>query len=202
MKPPTYPARPVNGGTWLPQSIARTNWSYTPKYNGWRVLINVKNGEAYSRNLVRSSIECDFSKAIEKICLEMSDIRINGTFDWLDCEGLERRHGIGKGTLIVLDGIEADGPTFAHSVRRRTLKALFETLPICMMPKEDAVYVPEAVHGDDAPVAWQMLQDMNKEVGVEFYEGLVSKKDDSKYPWQMRSPSEECPFWLKHKFTT
>ncbi len=44
------------------------------------------------------------------------------------------------------------------------------------------------------------MQALNREWGVEYYEGLVAKRADSLYPIQLRSPGAECPFWIKHRW--
>jgi hypothetical protein len=41
---------------------------------------------------------------------------------------------------------------------------------------------------------------MNRVLACEFYEGFVAKRTDSPYPLQLRSPSEEFPRWVKHRF--
>ena len=38
--PPTYPARPVNGGAFPRALPKRGTWSYEPKLNGWRTLVH------------------------------------------------------------------------------------------------------------------------------------------------------------------
>jgi hypothetical protein len=49
-------------------------------------------------------------------------------------------------------------------------------------------------------VAWEDLQDWNIIVGCEFYEGLVAKRNDSPYPFQLRSADVEYPMWQKHRW--
>ena len=36
--------------------------------------------------------------------------------------------------------------------------------------------------------------------GATYYEGIVAKRADSRYPLQLRSPSIEFPFWMKHRW--
>jgi len=48
--------------------------------------------------------------------------------------------------------------------------------------------------------AWSRLQAVNKALGCELFEGLVAKRIDSLYPLQLRSPTIEFPFWMKHRW--
>jgi hypothetical protein len=52
---------------------------------------------------------------------------------------------------------------------------------------------------------WTILQECNRRLGCtepanHFYEGLVAKRLDSKYPLQKRSASQDFPFWMKHRW--
>ncbi len=61
-----------------------------------------------------------------------------------------------------------------------------------------------------APYAWagadqlytEILPRCNREAfgGAPYYEGIVAKRGDSKYPHQLRDPDVEFPFWLKHRW--
>ncbi|MCX6928101.1 MAG: hypothetical protein NT154_33550, partial [Verrucomicrobia bacterium] len=49
LQPPTYPARPLNGG---PLELAPPKpgpWSYEPKYNGWRALVHAPTGSMFQK---------------------------------------------------------------------------------------------------------------------------------------------------------
>ena len=48
--------------------------------------------------------------------------------------------------------------------------------------------------------AWLDLQTINRELSCDFYEGVVAKRADSLYPVQLRSPEQEFPFWVKHRW--
>ena len=39
-----------------------------------------------------------------------------------------------------------------------------------------------------------------KDYDLEWPEGLVAKKVDSKYHIQLRSPNEKYGYWIKHRF--
>src|SRR2546426_8927538 len=93
--PITYPVRPVNGGP-LDKAPGKVGqWLYEPKYNGWRAIVHTRTGRMFNRHGQALSIAEEFAKALKQL--------LGSPFDWLDCEALERRHGIGRGTLIVLD---------------------------------------------------------------------------------------------------
>lgn len=203
MNPITYPARPINGGPLdkvLPKSGA---WCYEPKYNGWRALLHVPTGTLFNRKGQRLSIEQEFSTAIASI-QELTGHGRDREFSWLDCEALERRLPIGKGSLLILDA-----PLLAQQyiTRRRILHNAFGILNI--YAARDGSLADNSVHsvpwfdgesGLGPDVLWQRLQEENTRLRCQFYEGLVAKRADSRYPIQLRSPSEEFPFWVKHRW--
>jgi hypothetical protein len=197
IKPPTYPARPINGGPLeksLPKS-APTTWD--DKYNGWNVLVHLASRACYNRKLEPLSITAEFKPALEKL---------RGTLDcaafkWVNCEGLERRHNIGRGTLIVYDVLPE--PEYRQAIfteRRAWLNAVLPPMnPIGERPCGDNE-VRVARSWIDPQAAWIHLQAENKRLGCPFYEGLVAKRNDSVYPFQLRSPEVDFPFWMKHRW--
>jgi hypothetical protein len=52
----------------------------------------------------------------------------------------------------------------------------------------------------DAKDMWLALPHINKKWNAEVFEGLVAKKLDSPYPRQLRSPNQESPHWVKHRW--
>jgi hypothetical protein len=44
------------------------------------------------------------------------------------------------------------------------------------------------------------MQIINRRLGCDFYEGVVAKQADSPYPIQLRSPDQETPAWIKHRW--
>jgi len=193
--PPTYPARPVNGGHLAHAERKHGDWIYEPKYNGWRALIHVRTGTMFNRQGKPLSIEAEFTLALCELQ--------KSPFEWLDCECLERRHNIGRGTLIVLDTPQAG----SFKERRGWLEQFFkpELGPELMQCQNQKVYLPPQIEEADAPAAWQILQKRNEQMGCtktanHFYEGLVAKRADSHYPIQLRSPDTEFPFWMKHRW--
>ena len=47
---------------------------------------------------------------------------------------------------------------------------------------------------------YQALRQANHTLGADFFEGIVMKRADSVYPVQLRSSTEECRGWVKHRF--
>lgn len=203
--PPTFPARPVNGGP-LEQALRFPRpgkWSFTAKINGWRALVHVPTGTMFNRKLEPLSIAGEFTKALAK--LRELDIA-----DWLDCEGLERRHGIGKGALVILD-VPVAGLTYIQ--RQKMIAAALgehQSLPgIEEFLKEGDVknlatweHDTETDTGEIVDVLniWTRLPLINKRLGCEFYEGLVGQRVDAYYPMQLRSPEEESKCLCKHRW--
>lgn len=192
--PITYPARPINGGEYDPAISKPGRWAYEPKYNGWRVLVHAPSRTCWNRHGGALSIASEFKHALWQLALTAE---LYPGFEWLDCEGLSRRHAIGKGTLLVLDA-----PSLArleYTDRYRRIAERFATHNILRLPENNAVY---AVHSQchDLEGFWQALRDANANFGVEFYEGFVAKRIDSPYPCQLRHPDEKCKAWVKHRF--
>jgi ATP-dependent DNA ligase len=224
IRPPTYPARPVNGGP-LPKALPKSGeWFYEPKYNGWRAIVHIPTGSMFNRKLERLSIASEFKAALDQLRCTLDA----EAFKWADCEALERRHGIGRGTLIVLDvvpdglckfvEVDNDTSTLTQRVptyldRRRWLEAVlpytenfFNSLRPCgdnelrLAPRIRAdCGIKDKTCGTLSEI-WQQLQAENWRLGCQFYEGLVAKRADSPYPRQLRNPELDFPFWVKHRW--
>lgn len=128
---------------------------------------------------------------------------------WADCEALERRHNLRRGTLVVLDVVaESGAPTYEQR------PGMLESLLPCdtvfngnisrSVPCGAAVLTPTPRAGShaDALAHYQQLRAANRALGCDFFEGVVMKRADSAYPVQMRSASEEYRGWVKHRFLT
>jgi ATP-dependent DNA ligase len=60
----TYPARPVNGGH-LKHALRKVgDWSYEPKYNGWRAVVHVPTSTMWNRHGERLTIAREFAPAL------------------------------------------------------------------------------------------------------------------------------------------
>jgi hypothetical protein len=116
---------------------------------------------------------------------------------WLDVECLERRHNVGRGSLIVLD--LPDEAANSYSIRRELLADLFDVAPDPGEFLPDQVYLSPSHPHDYAPALWTLLKAVNARV-PDFYEGLVAKRADSTYPVQLHSPDYEFHAWMKHRW--
>jgi len=195
----TYPARPLDGGP-MQHALPKPGvWFVEPKINDWRAMVHVPSLTMFNRQGQPFSIADKFKPALDRIK--------KMPFDWLDLLALERRHSIGRGSLIVLDFINTHIGTFGDYVFRRTQleaacrgnripnhTALNEKIPqnsVLLMP-----YYP----GNEAAALYTDLQRCNKELGEEFYEGVVMKKGSSPYPVQLRDPDIKTAYWVKHRW--
>lgn len=194
MKILTYPARPSTGGP-LPQALAAggydlgCRWFFEPKVNGWRAMLHTPTGAMFNRHGKLLSIADQFRDAVDLLLLR------EVPFEWLDVEAIERRHGIGCGSLIVLDGIARE--TLTYNQRRLVLRRF---LPWSATPS--SVSLIPSLSRREAEGAWLTLQSINFDLDCIYYEGVVAKRGDSIYPLQLRSDSEETRSWVKHRFTT
>ena len=206
IKPPpllTYPARPIQGGRLELAPPKRGLWYAEPKVNGWRALVHTPSGTMWNRHGQRLTIAHCFKQALDEL-RELSD---DGLI-WADCEALERRHDMARGTLILLDAIPAD-PQFTPSYQER--RAFLESLRIPQERFSSGINAPDApplllttslpASDHSAVLAfYQSLKAANKSLGCEFFEGVVMKRAESVYPVQLRNATEEYRGWSKHRF--
>ena len=106
VRPCTYPARPINGGS-LELALPKPgHWYYEPKYNGWRALVHAPTGTMFNRHGQPLSIAGLFSCALKR--LRTVRLQSGGVpVEWFDCEALCRRHRLGHATLLVFDYVSA-----------------------------------------------------------------------------------------------
>ena len=216
----TYPARPINGGPFDKAPPKRGTWAAEPKWNGWRGLVHVPSGAMWNRHGKPLSIATEFRESLEILRATLDA----EAFKWVDVEALERRHGIGRGTLIVLDVIPApqayrdhrgggasesgmggrasSAPTYAE--RRSWLSPL----PVAMLTeiKPNTVYLtPSTIETlmdtqQAAQAMWDAARAANRHNKTVVFEGIVMKRTDSLYPIQLRNPDETTPAWVKHRW--
>jgi len=120
-------------------------------------------------------------------------------FKWADCEALERRHGIGRGCLVVLDVVP--GPTYAdasYTERRRWLEVVLQ--PHDLTPSTPNAIPLLSLPPQVFPSDWERLQAINQRLGCEFYEGMVAKRADSPYNIQLVSPDQTISAWVKYRW--
>ena len=198
--PPTFPARPIRGGKLELAPKKSGIWFAEPKYNGWRALVHTPTGAMWNRHGRRLTIERGFDAALG----QLHPLAAAGLV-WADCEALERRHQIGRGSLVVLDWIpESGSPTYEK--RREFLCGIveperlstgaWESLP------ESASFLPPSIRDDEnsVPDFYAGLKIINRRLRCDFFEGVVMKRGNAPYPMQLRSDTEECRATIKHRF--
>lgn len=199
---PSYPARPINGGPLERARPKAGHWTYEPKLNGWRALVHAPTGRMWNRHGERLSIEDCFKPVLDT--LAKADVP-----EWLDCEALERRLNLGRGSLVVFDYIPSGTDrTSTYERRKATLQAAMKTLPNWQPwqfgpPVQCALYTIEGVvpyESDQLDELYLHLKSENQALDADLYEGLVAKRTNSPYPVQQRSASEETTFWVKHRW--
>ena len=206
--PPYYPARPVNGGP-LPKALPKANgpggapWTLEGKYNGWRAWVHNPTGAMFNRKLEPLSISHEFKPALTKLRAL--------PWEWSDVEALERRHRIGCGSLILLDYLP-ENPLEIYTARKAYIHLCCGIVGGIEVHQElnkpianDRVYLPMTWMMAGAPELWNILQQCNAALGggrnaVPFWEGVVAKRNDSRYPRQRRNAELDFPFWMKHRW--
>ena len=206
MTPPlnAYPARPIQGGRLELAPPKRGLWYAEPKLNGWRALIHTPTGTMWNRHGALLTIADCFRPALAALAKFASRGLV-----WADCEALERRHNLGRGTLVVLDVVPESGVP-SYEQRRETLESLLSSDPVFdgdtsrLVPCGAVVLTParRADSHADALAFYQRLREANRGLRCDFFEGVVMKRADSPYPVQLRSATEEFRGWVKHRFLT
>jgi ATP-dependent DNA ligase len=195
----SYPARPIQGGKLdrAPKKIGL--WYAQPKYNGWRAVVHCPSGTMWNRHGGRLSIAHEFDAALR----ELKKLSERGLV-WADCEAMERRHNVGRRSLIVLDWI----PDFGSPTYEERRSFLEQVLPLermslgeGTMPEGSVLLTPSiAETNGQALQLYRSLEAINRSVLADVFEGVVMKRAVSAYPVQLRSPDEKCRFWQKHRF--
>ncbi len=114
----TYPARPIQGGRLELAPPKRGLWYAEPKLNGWRTLIHTPTGTTWNRHGTLLTIADCFRPALATL----ANLASRGLV-WADWAALERRHNLGRGTLVVLDVVPESGAS-SYEQRRETLESL------------------------------------------------------------------------------
>jgi ATP-dependent DNA ligase len=198
IEPITFPARPINGGPFRSALLQRysAGWSAECKWNGYRTAVHIESGAMFNRHGEPLSIAHEFQPALDKLRVTLDAL----AFKWADCEALERRHGIGRGSLIVLDVIPepefADAPYLERRAWLESVLPIYDLNPDSLEPDSIGLTPNDLI----LPYAWDDMQRINHRLGCQFYEGIVMKKNRSIYPIQLRSPKQTFPFWIKHRW--
>ncbi len=109
-----FPARPIQGGRLELAPPKRGLWFAEPKLNGWRTLIHTPTGTMWNRHGTLLTIADCFRPALGALA-KLADRGLV----WADCEALERRHNLGRGTLVVLDVILSGSPSYVLILKLR-----------------------------------------------------------------------------------
>ena len=198
----TYPARPIQGGRLELAPPKRGLWYAEPKLNGWRALIHTPTGTMWNRHRALLTIADCFRPALAALAKLASHGLV-----WADCEALERRHNLGRGTLVVLDVVPESG-VLSYEQRRAMLESLLPTDAVFVgdttrsVPVNAVCLAPNLRVADhvDALAFYQRRREANRGLGCDFFEGVVMKRAESIYPVQVRSATEEFRGWCKHRF--
>ena len=198
----TFPVRPIQGGRLELAPPKRGPWYAEPKFNGWRALVHTPTGTMWNRHGALLTIVDCFRPALTALA-KLADRGLV----WADCEALERRHNLGRGTLVVLDLVPESG-TPSYEERRSVMETLIPTHAVfsgeAARPVPCGVVVLTPTFRADARAGalgfYQQLRVANRALGCDFFEGVVMKRADSPYPVQTRSSSEKFRGWVKHRF--
>ena len=169
----TYPARPIQGGRLELAPPKRGLWYAEPKLNGWRALIHTPTGTMWNRHGTLLTIADCFRPALATLAKLASRGLV-----WADCEALERRHNLGRGTLVVLDVVPESG-TPSYEQRRAMLESLLPCDPVFdgdtsrPVPCGAVVLTPtrRADSHADALAFYQRLRDANRALRLRFLRG-------------------------------
>ena len=192
MTPITYPARPINGGAFNPAVPKVGPWFVEPKDNGWRALVHAPTGTMFNRHGEQLSIATEFAAALALL-------RENaGVAEWFDCEALDRRHGLCRGTLIILDLIIPG----TYAARLGVRLAGMPNCPVHELTEDvtNGIRQIPSYQGRDGAEVYDDLKRANTILGCEFYEGIVMKQGGSPYPIQRLSPERTTHTWVKHRW--
>ena len=154
----------------------------------------------FNRKLEQLSISYEFKPALAKFN--------KLPWEWSDVEALERRHNIGRGSLILLDYLPTNSAEI-YTARKSYMHLCCGFVGGIAVHKElnkpianGQVYLP--MNWRYEPKAslqlWEILQQCNRTLGSDFWEGVVAKRNDSIYPRQRRNAELDFPFWMKHRW--
>jgi hypothetical protein len=148
-------------------------WYAEPKLNGWRALIHTPTGTMWDRHGMLLTIADCFRPALGALTK-----LVGRGLVWADCEALERRHNLGRGTLAVLDMVPDSG-TPSYEQKRAMLESLLRCEPVFdgdtsrPVPCGDVVLTPtmRADSHADALAFYQRLREANRAMRFDFFGG-------------------------------
>lgn len=202
MKPITYPMRPASGGSDPMKAVLPgDDWIFEPKVNGWRTLVHTPTGTMFNRHGERLSIESEFRTVLSTLSGETPA-------EWLDCEAFERRHPLGKGSLVILDAVV---PDLTFMERQQFIYDTYVANGIAQAwgfeqfepPPDRLLHLAYSYYKDGDPdlsEGWRRLQECNKALGCDLFEGVVAKRNRSLYQIQLDSPDKTSTDWIKFRW--
>ena len=136
----------------------------------------------WNRHGQRLTIEREFEAALDQLRPLASRSLV-----WADCEALERRHQVGRGSLVVLDWIpESGSPTYEE--RRKFLAGLVKTERLSTGEwqsfPENALFLPPSVRDEGSAVSdfYAGLKAINRLLRCDFFEGVVMSRPEGRQP--------------------
>jgi hypothetical protein len=148
-------------------------WYVEPKLNGWRAIIHTPTGTMWNRHGALLMIADCFRPAL----VALTKLADRGLV-WADCEALERRHNLGRGTLVVLDVVPvSSAPTY---IQRRAMlgrliprNAAFAGDTACSIPINAICLAPNFRPEDhtDALLFYNRLRAAHRSLGCDLFEG-------------------------------
>jgi ATP-dependent DNA ligase len=202
LQPPTYPARPINGGPLELAPRKPGRWEYEPKYNGWRMLVHALTGSMFNRHGQPLSIVAEFGRALKRL-RAAAVLVVGNAVEWFDCEALDRRHALGRGILLVFDYLPTlSGVGEPWRKRKERVAQIFREHEWRQVPRPEALYggQPHDPAALDPQELYRQLRQLNGRWGCPFYEGVVAKRITDVYPVQLRSPHEAFVGGVKHRW--
>lgn len=191
----TYPMRPLNGARLESAKPKIGDWDFDLKVNGQRLLINTRTKQSWNRHgrFTERRMRAEYDDAIERLAATFQDV------EWVDCEGLLRRHAFGKGALIVLDLVL---PQLTLEQRYALMRERLRELPTNAFQIEPkALYRVPRYPWECAGEVWTKLREANVRDGLNaVFEGIVAKRRGTIYRIQKQSETKDSIDWQKHRF--
>lgn len=179
------------------------NWRYRPKWNGKRILCHLPTLRTWNRELEENTS----STAGKPAFIKLKEIVESGdlwppVLEWMDLEFIWGRHSVGKGMIIVLDYVSENETWTQRMVNLAMAFSGSTPLDVYAEPQKDEVHISRFIGPDETLKHWVVMQELNKDFGATFFEGLVGYETESKYPIQLFSPKRETRHWMKYRFIT
>jgi len=185
----TYPARPVDGGN-NPKLVVG-DWSYSPMFHGQRYIIHAPSRSTWNETGNAVNTLNEFKEPLGLL-------ELVSPFEWLDCLAIDRRVGIGRGSLIILDAIVKGVP---FHERKGSIDNTFEQLSIDgnMSIGNKKLYSVPQWEGDQSK-HWRRMHQINLFINKKFIQGMIMRKKDSLYPIQKNDRHQRCFEWVRFNF--